>query len=561
MRSGEYWKERMELLQENLMQKADALVPELEQAYQNAENNIQKEIESFYQRYAQAEKISFVEAKQNLTSLERKHLAMSLQQYIRVAQDADADPKWIKALEKISMRRRITRLEALKLQIRQQIEILAGHKSSGLTKTLGEIFEEGFYRTTYEIQKGLGVGAEFSTLDVRKINTVLAKPWSPDGESFSQRIWKDRAKLLHEMDTTLTEGIITGASPQRIITRMQKALGSSRNVTGRLVLSEGAAFSSIARKESYNQLKVEEYQYLATLDGSPCSRCTARDLKVFPMADYAIGVTAPPLHPFCRCTTVPYFKDEFSAGGQRAARNEKDKVYYIPEDMTYGEWKKTFVDGKKDNLTALKIPEFKGQNMQKAYEDFAEMLSHSNGEDRVVTNLNFYSQTTEYVEDRNEGAFGYDPKEDVIRYNPYADNFELYDMNYVLVHELTHRMDICEFKSWKHKNFIRAVDNCSEKLYSVRDEIERWFVQQDSKYAKDIALADIISALSKGEFDDILGFSHHKDYWREDDGIKVYLEIFANIASIDVLGYESKAEFSGLLKEIYEAYKEVVKWT
>ena len=353
MRSGEYWKERMELLQENLMQRADALVPELEQTYQRAADHIQKEIESFYQRYAKEEKISFVEAKQNLTALEKKRLTVSLQQYIRVAQDAEADPKWIKALKKASVQRRVTRLEALKLQICQQIEVLAGHKSSGLTKTLGEIFEEGYYRTTYEIQKGLGVGAEFAPLDVRKINKVLAKPWSPDGESFSQRVWKDRAKLLHEMDTTLTEGIITGDSPQRIIAKMQKALGSSRNVTGRLVLSEGAAFSAIARQESYDQLKVEEFQYLATLDGSPCSRCAARDLETFPVKEYVIGVTAPPLHPFCRCTTVPFFKDGFTVGGQRAARNEKSKVYYVPEEMSYEEWKKAFVNGEKEILSRL----------------------------------------------------------------------------------------------------------------------------------------------------------------------------------------------------------------
>jgi hypothetical protein len=60
-----------------------------------------------------------------------------------------------------------------------------------------------------------------------------------------------------------------------------------------------------------------------------------------------VGVNAPPFHPNCRCTTIPYFDDEFTEGEERAARNlETGKTEYV-ESMTYEEWKEKFVNNDK----------------------------------------------------------------------------------------------------------------------------------------------------------------------------------------------------------------------
>lgn len=41
--------------------------------------------------------------------------------------------------------------------------------------------------------------------------------------------------------------------------------------------------------------------------------------------------------------------------------------------------------------------------------------------------------------------------------------------------------------------------------------------------------------------------------------MNVYKKIFANIACIDVMNYKSKDEFTGILKEIYDVYREMVE--
>lgn len=354
MKSAEYWAGRMERLNESMMQKADAMLPELEKAYLRAEESICREIEAFYQRYAGQEGITLAEAKRLLSPAERKRFGLTLEEYIKIGERVPVDPYWQGVLERTSVSVRISRLEALRLQIRQQVELLEGRKAEALTKTLGEIFRECQYQTAYEIQRGLGIGVAFATIDTKTIGKALAKPWAADGKTFSDRIWgEDRTKLLHSLETTLTTGIITGEDPGRIAAKMQKTMGVSQSAARRLVLTEGAAFSAMARQDCYAELGVGKYEFLATLDAKTCGICAAMDGQVFDLADYEIGVTAPPLHPNDRCTTVPHIEDDGLVAGERAARDEDGKTYYVPANLTYQEWKKAFVEGGTGGLTQV----------------------------------------------------------------------------------------------------------------------------------------------------------------------------------------------------------------
>ena len=89
---------------------------------------------------------------------------------------------------------------------------------------------------------------------------------------------------------------------------------------------------------------MERYEILATLDSHTSDICQEMDGKVFEMKDYEVGTTAPPFHPNCRSTTIPYFDDEFTEDEERSARDDDTgKTYYVPTDMKYEEWEKKFV--------------------------------------------------------------------------------------------------------------------------------------------------------------------------------------------------------------------------
>ena len=150
------------------------------------------------------------------------------------------------------------------------------------------------------------------------------------------------------MHDSLTRMCITGESPDRTIQEISKNMKVSRSQAARIVQTESAAFSARAQESCFSDLGVEEFQVVETLDSNTCDTCGEMDGKHFQMKDYKIGVTVPPFHPNCRGCTCPYFDDEFDSVGERAARGEDGKNYYVPADTTFEEWKKSFVNGDAD---------------------------------------------------------------------------------------------------------------------------------------------------------------------------------------------------------------------
>jgi hypothetical protein len=82
------------------------------------------------------------------------------------------------------------------------------------------------------------------------------------------------------------------------------------------------------------------------------------DGQHFPVKDMQPGLNAPPFHVFCRSTTCPYFDDEFSLEDKRVAKGEDGEWYELPGNISYPEWKKSFVDG--GNKADLKPVTYEG---------------------------------------------------------------------------------------------------------------------------------------------------------------------------------------------------------
>lgn len=347
MQNSEYWEKRFILLNEMLLQKGENYFKSAQKSYADVMENIEKDINDFYMKFAHENNITFQQAKQILTTSERQAFQMKLEEYIKYGSKNGLSKEWMKKLKNASTVHRVTRLQALQYQFRQQIEKLEAIKEYGLTNTLKDIYKEGYYRTAYEIQRASGIGSAFSRIDERKIEKVLAKPWAADGKNFSERIWgQDRTQLLYQLENRFSQGMIRGESPQKIIKDIQKALHSSEYATRRLVMTESAFFASASRKETYDKLEVKQYKILAVLDTKTSTICRDMDGKVFDVKDYQPGLNANPFHANCRTTTAPYFNDEFTQQQKRSARDKDGKTYYVPANMTYKEWYSKYV---KDN--------------------------------------------------------------------------------------------------------------------------------------------------------------------------------------------------------------------
>ncbi len=347
MKNSTYWANRFKALEDRQYRKSAAFVEGLKAKFDYADDELETNLYKWYSKLMKnTDAPSLNDAKKLLKENELKEFHWTLEQYEKYAKEHGLDPEWIKKLENASARKHISRYEQIQLQMRQIEEKLYAEYNNECYGYLGELVEDSYYHTAYEIEKGTGIGIDLHKLDRDTVEKYLTHPWCQDGKVFSDRIWQRKDELVSTLDQELTRQLITGADPQKAIDAISDKFDVSKRQAGTLVMTESAAIASEASKDSMKNLGVEEYEILATLDSHTSEICQEMDGQHFRMSEYNPGLTAPPFHPNCRSTTIPYFDDEFTTGETRAARDKNDKDYErVPADMKYGEWKKQYVDG------------------------------------------------------------------------------------------------------------------------------------------------------------------------------------------------------------------------
>lgn len=346
MKNADYWAQRFTQLEDAQNQQGADALKKIEAQYRQAQKQLEAQISTWYQRFAKNNGITLAEARQWLTGKDLKEFKWDVQDYIKYGQDNALSGGWMKELENASAKYHISKLEALKIHTQQSLESLFSKQGLTVSGALSDAYTSGYYHTVYELQKGFNIGWDIAGIDEAQLEKVLAKPWAADGYNFSERIWKNKDKLISEVHTELSQNIMLGADPQKAIDALAKKMNTSKHNAGRLVMTEEAYFSSTAQKEAFQELGVEQFEIVATLDSHTSEICRMMDGKHFPMTDFQPGATAPPFHVYCRSTTVPYFDDDFGQIGERAAMDEETgKTYYIPDDMKYQDWEDTFVKG------------------------------------------------------------------------------------------------------------------------------------------------------------------------------------------------------------------------
>lgn len=190
-------------------------------------------------------------------------------------------------------------------------------------------------------------------------------------------------------------------------------------------------------------------------------------------------------------------------------------------------------------------------------EDYDASLVDADGDEAMSTRLLISHDEVRYEKNENmNAAFSYNGERDVILYNPHASNANNYDMKFALTHENAHRVDCLYLHSWENKRFVQAMDSTESLIMSNLDGMKE--LLKNKEYVMDFAFNDLISSLTRGKANDMLYVGHTEEYLASD--YRRSLEVFADIACIDMGNSSVKEELGGILKELYEAYKEVVAW-
>lgn len=339
MRSAKYWEERA--INELLM--AERSVLDYEQkllaSYKIALDEIQKDIDSFFSRYAKQHKISYAEARRRLTSTELSSFKAYVDKWTREAQSQGWSNEYISYLKKLSNAQYISRLEMLEADIRYQIELIEHHKHIDMTELMSQNYVAAFYERSYTIAHGCEVAVRFDTISKAGVEKAVKTRWSQ--YNYSQTIWNDRDRLVRALSTIIPQSFSRGLSSNQLGDMISKEMNASRHRGRTLARTEINHICNQADLDAYRIAGIAEYDFLATLDMRTSEICRSLDGTTHSVSLAAVGVNFPPMHPNCRSTTIPHFDDEESL--ERVARDENGKTITVPRKMTQEQYINTYV--------------------------------------------------------------------------------------------------------------------------------------------------------------------------------------------------------------------------
>ena len=341
----QYWKDRFLKATSAGEKKADELLRDMQKVYEKSLAELQKEIEAFYGRYATENGLTMQEVHKRLNPKELKSAIAEIKRYYEFAKPekigSEMSEEYRDELRRLSARAYMSRLEEIKARLKHEVVKLAAEQEQKLGDELKETYSDSHAEASFNIDVQRGYSEGYSAPDNDVLEKVVKEKWL--GENYSDRIWKDKGRLLTSIETELLSGIAQGHNPRKIADAMSEKYAQNYRNCERLARTETIHAMNAATAAAYKAHGIEKYQFVCDLSERTCAICGALDGEVFDLKYKTEGVNYPVIHPRCRCTTVPAFeKDEIDAMFEedtRLAYDKKRKIYAIPENMTYKDWK------------------------------------------------------------------------------------------------------------------------------------------------------------------------------------------------------------------------------
>lgn len=293
MNSQDYWHKREEKWIAQQIKDDAKQSKVIAEKYQRALDQIEKEISANWERFAGKEGVTLSEAKKMAYEMDVKAFARKAKQYVK---DKDFSKTANDELRLYNVTMRVNRLELLKSQIGLELVALSDdvdqYTADTLTKT-------GLAEATRQA----GILGETVFENYRSFIDAVANG-SFQGATFSERIWGNNQALKADLDRLLVRSITQGKNPRELARELRNIFDSSKYEAERLMRTETARVQISVQEKSYKEYGIDEFEYIA--EPSACDSCKPLNGKIFKTKDMIVALNAPPIHPNCRCSTVPY---------------------------------------------------------------------------------------------------------------------------------------------------------------------------------------------------------------------------------------------------------------
>ena len=342
MKNEEYWAKRKANLIYEQMDKAEKQADKFDKVYEEAKAYLDKEINKIFDKFQRDYGLSENAARQVLKNMKDKKELADLRRMLEARPNDPNIQRLLADLDSPAYTYRMKRLERLSDDLDLMRESIYHSEKKGSDTFYSDLMKDSYYKATFDLQQQTGLAYNFSGLPKTEIKRLQGLKWA--GEAYSDRIWSNTGALASSVKDELLVSLMTGRSvrdtSQAIAERFEVSKGKAR----RLVRTESAFFHNQMELLSYEDAEIEKYKFVAVLDKRTSHICQQHDNKVYNTDEAVPGVNYPPLHPWCRSTTIAYDEDADYSKLERRARNPKTgKVEYVPADMSYNDWYDKYV--------------------------------------------------------------------------------------------------------------------------------------------------------------------------------------------------------------------------
>ncbi|EGQ2696508.1 phage head morphogenesis protein, partial [Staphylococcus pseudintermedius] len=247
-------------------------------------------------------------------------------------ENKDFSEKANKALKRYNTTMYVNREQLLK----QELGLIVTKAYAEQEKVVNHHLQDSVTRTLKHQSGILGADVHVKQSDVEAI------VYSNFGKlNWSERLWNNQDELRKDVERMASHVMLRGRHPYEFVPEIRKKQQQTVANTKRLLITEAARVQTEAQKLHYLETigKDAEYEFVAKRDEKTSKICRHYDKKVFKVKDMVPGINAPPMHPHCRSTTVPYvgnWRDDFikKRKGKYKLDEEETKQLFAKKEMT-----------------------------------------------------------------------------------------------------------------------------------------------------------------------------------------------------------------------------------
>lgn len=391
-----YWERRQAEAMYEYMEEAENVANEIAQLYLKASRYLSSQADDIFEKYQTKYGLTENEARRLLNELQDKTSLDELLEKLRNGNSNMSRQELLKQLESPSYQARLERLRQLQNQLDLVMMQIYNQEKQKSTSFYTDLGNESYYKNMFNIQQQAGLAFSFSVIDPHMIAQVVHSKWS--GKNYSERIWKNTEELTQDIKEQLLLGVVTGKTNREISGEIQNKYAVGAAVARRLIRTESNYVANEINFKAYEEAEIEKYRFCSVLDLRTSKICRRLDRRIFLVKDRKAGVNSPPMHPWCRSTTIAVISEELLIKMTRRARDPvTGKVLTVPANMSYQEWYDKYVKGKPEAELAEKQIKNRAAD-RKQLERYKRVL----GKDHVPNSLDDF-QKLKYTDKQEYG--------------------------------------------------------------------------------------------------------------------------------------------------------------